>query len=79
MSEEQKKEILGKSIDADQLDQVTGGTAIACKLPECANISKRDDCKATVELGSWCGSNDACYVSDCDYDGCTKADTDERK
>ena len=81
MSEELKKEILNKQVDEAQLDQIAGGRGKPIRRPykpvsKCANVSKRDDCQATVELGSWCGSNDACLIWDCSYEDCTAEDVD---
>lgn len=70
MSEELKKSILSKSIDHDQLDQIAGGDMELPCDAECAHVSKRNDCHATVEFGSWCWSNDACGVWEYVYEGC---------
>ncbi len=58
------KEILDQEIALDQLDAVAGGAG----ADDCVEGLVRNiyggrgfpNCAATVEDGSWCGSNDAC-------------------
>lgn len=68
MSEELKNSILSKNIDLNQLDQLAGGAA---DIGQPEPVERRENCQATVEYGSWCGSNDACFAWECDYDLCT--------
>ncbi|NLC75265.1 MAG: hypothetical protein GX685_08615 [Clostridiales bacterium] len=55
-----KNEILSKEIDKDELETVSGGTAGG--PGGCTGSYFREKCSATVEQGSWCGSNDWCTV-----------------
>ena len=76
MSEEKKNEILEEKLDTEELDAVSGGglpTGDNCKDPSaeetkywsnrhggCDKAFYKQKCKATVEHGSWCWSNDLC-------------------
>ena len=48
-----------KELSLDELDAVSGGED---------RDWVADGCAATVEYGSWCGSNDMCYWIDVTYD-----------
>ena len=77
-NKELKKDILGKRIDGDHLDQISGGTMPPISAQEeCAKISKRDNCKATVDLDFWRWSNDACTLLDCKYSVCKSVFVDQ--
>ena len=54
-----KREKDGKELSLDELEAVSGGADRDWLTSGCA---------ATVEPGSWCGSNDMCYVWDVTYD-----------
>ena len=53
------KESLGQEIDDDEMDAVAGGAD---------REWLKEGCAATVEPGSWCGSNDYCSLLDVTYD-----------
>ena len=48
-----------KALSLDELESVSGGAD---------RDWLTDGCAATVEAGSWCGSNDSCYEWDVTYD-----------
>ena len=54
-----KREADGKELSLDELETVSGGADRDWLV---------DGCAATVEPGSWCGSNDACVIWDVTYD-----------
>ncbi len=89
MSEKEKKEekVFSQEVSKDELESISGG---GCHVPEmakreddpnrCVSIHKRDineaGCAATVESGSFCYENDACFESSVVYNGmkdCRKA------
>ena len=53
-----KREADGRELSLDELEAVTGGAD---------RDWVTDGCAATVEPGSWCGSNDSCVVVDVTY------------
>lgn len=82
-----KDEILKKELDEKELENVSGGCTFTCD-PEWSNctqifqrsIKKPDgsftNCAATVEDGSHCDRNDACYEQAIQYQfmkDCAKA------
>ena len=73
MSEEKKHEILEEKLDENELDAVSGGIHHGRRVlkktnlkPDernyCSGVYYAEKCKATVESGSWCGSNDRCMI-----------------
>ena len=54
-----RREQTGQELSLDELEAVSGGA-------DRDWIS--DGCAATVEIGSWCWSNDSCYRFDVTYD-----------
>ena len=88
--EKKEKEIMNQEMSMDEMETVAGGTCYrklgrkdSCFDEESVKygrpIRKPDgsiNCAATVEDGSHCGSNDACYSYDVVYLGmkhCEKA------
>ena len=80
---EERKEaaIFDQTVSEEELKAVSGGFT---KLKDCAICEHRDiydgkgfaNCTDTVESGSWCMLNDACYYNSIIYDGmqnCKKA------
>ena len=66
---EKEDEVLAQELSPDELEAVSGGDQDA-DLKNCVRYSERNiylggfpNCAATVEDGSWCDSNDACYHS----------------
>ena len=67
------KDILDQEIALDDLNAVAGGASSGSG--DCVNDYYRNiyggrgfpNCAATVEDGSWCGSNDACTVDEVIY------------
>ena len=55
----QKREGDVEELSLDELESVSGGSDRDWLV---------DGCAATVEPGSWCGSNDACVIWDVTYD-----------
>ena len=69
--------VLGQELSVDEMDEAAGGGACPHQqhkdiynANQCTSAIKRwiykrkfPNCAATVEEGSWCGSNDACYSS----------------
>ena len=49
-----------EKLDLNELDAVSGGAD---------RDWRRDGCAATCEYGSWCVSNDRCFIFDVTYDG----------
>ena len=87
MSDQEKKEqeILNQEMSLDEMENVAGGVCVGGhQLNECnwddaikygRPIRKPDgsmNCAATVEDGSWCGSDDACYQGEVNYMGLTE-------
>jgi hypothetical protein len=87
MSEEEKK-VFDQEVSLDELDAVAGG--VSHRPGDCASCNKctgwvyRDiygdngfpNCAATVESGSHCDDNDACWQLAIKYNGmndCSKA------
>ena len=77
LAAEQEDAVLGQELSPDEMD-VAGGLrgAMSVTLPasDCISYSSRNiydggfpNCAATVEDGSWCGSNDACYSKGIKY------------
>ena len=83
MSDQEKKEqeILNQEMSKDEMETVAGGFCFmwlgrkgGCDTDSSKKygreICKPDgtvNCSATVEEGSWCGSNDACYEDETVY------------
>ena len=77
MSEEEKareEEVLKQSVSLDELEAAAGGEGGSAN--ECVEQYNRrihrgrfPNCAATVEDGSWCGTNDACVVLAVYYEG----------
>ena len=81
--------VLAQELSADEMDEAAGGGycrggANEASTWNCVQIVRRyiyahkfPNCAATVEEGSWCGSNDACYssnaVSYTGMDKCSRA------
>ena len=70
---EKDDEVLAQELSPDELEAVSGGDQDA-DLKNCVRYSERNiylggfpNCAATVEDGSFCGSNDACYHSMVSY------------
>ena len=75
------KEVLEQEISADELDAVAGGSWWASEKDadqnNCIQNHERyiyggngfPNCAATVEDGSHCGTNDACYSDAVEYHG----------
>lgn len=66
---EMEDEVLAQELSPDELEAVSGGDRDE-DLKNCVRYSERNiylggfpNCAATVEDGSFCGSNDACYHS----------------
>ena len=66
---EKEDEVLAQPLSPEELEAVSGGDQDA-DLKNCVRYSERNiylggfpNCAATVEDGSWCDSNDACYHS----------------
>ena len=66
---EKEDNVLSQELSPDELEAVSGGDQDA-DLKNCVRYSERNiylggfpNCAATVEDGSWCDSNDACYHS----------------
>ena len=62
-------EVLAQPLSPDELEAVSGGDQDDDRV-NCVRYSERNiylggfpNCAATVEDGSWCDSNDACYHS----------------
>ena len=56
---------LGRELDEKELDSVSGGyTGGSDGKGSCVSNSYKEKCAATVEIGSWCGSNDWCETWD---------------
>ncbi len=53
-----KNEQADKELSVEELEAVSGGAD---------RDWSTDGCAATVEAGSWCGSNDSCYIWDVTY------------
>lgn len=53
------KEQDGRELSPDELEAVSGGAD---------RNWETDGCAATVEAGSWCGSNDKCFTWEVTYD-----------
>jgi len=53
-----KREANGKELSPEELEAISGGAD---------RDWLTDGCAATVEPGSWCGSNDACWYWDVEY------------
>ena len=79
-----EKEVFIQKVSDEEMEAVAGGDD--CGAPQqknCSNYYLRDiyvpsfpNCAATVEDGSWCGSNDACVGSEViylDMHDCSKA------
>ena len=92
MSDQEKREqeIMNQEMNLDEMETVAGGICIAAlgRNDYCNSHSSEKyerplynpdgsiNCAATVEDGSWCGSNDACYYDEAKYFGmrdCEKA------
>ena len=87
MSDEQKameNEVFDQELSLDDLDAAAGGDWLNggpkdYETWDCINHVRRDmygaggfpNCAATVEDGSHCASNDACYSKAVDYQGLT--------
>lgn len=54
-----KREADGKELSLDELEAISGGAD---------RDFLKDGCAATMEPGSWCESNDCCYIWDVTYD-----------
>ena len=77
LAAEQEDAVLGQELSADEMDEAAGGGACPHQQHndpfaqnQCTSAITRwiyrrkfPHCAATVEEGSWCGSNDACYSS----------------
>ncbi len=91
MSNPKKKneeEVFLQSVDDDELDDVSGGDKVGATCSKSVDYDCRNNwaryiyqggfpnCAASVEDGSWCGSNDACFDSAVKYlkmNDCNKA------
>ena len=83
MSEEKKNEILNEKLDTEELNAVSGGKPpcddglsdedlkilTAERKGNCSGLFYAEKCRATVENGSWCRSNDKCIHFDVKYTG----------
>lgn len=61
---------LNKELDEKELESVSGGKAWGeggCPSGDRGYAYYKENCKATVEPGSWCGSNDYCDKWDVTY------------
>ena len=56
---ESRRSAKSEKLDLGELDAVSGGAD---------RDWKKDGCAATVEIGSWCWSNDHCVMFDVTYD-----------
>lgn len=70
---EKEDNVLSQELSPDELEAVAGGDQDE-DLKNCVRYSERNiylggfpNCAATVEDGSFCGSNDACYHSMVSY------------
>lgn len=57
--QEAQRRAAGRELSHDELDAIAGGDD---------RVWSRDGCAATVEAGSWCGSNDMCLTWSVTYD-----------
>ena len=74
-----EKEVFEQKVSEEELNSVAGGDdcgRTAYDHNVCTTAAYRDiywggfpNCAATVEDGSWCGSNDACIADDVKYLG----------
>lgn len=74
-----EKDVFNQNVSEEELKAAAGGNLQDddCGEPQqvrCHHNFTRDiyeggfpNCAATVEDGSWCGSNDACLMADVDY------------
>ncbi len=85
---EREEKVFDQELSAEELNGVAGGSSDApyycsstitqCKINKDRNIyvPSFPNCAATVEDGSWCDDNDACYDSAVKYHplkNCSKA------
>ena len=69
VAEEKEDKVLAQPLSPEELEAVSGGDRDD-DLTNCVRYSERNiylggfpNCAATVEDGSWCDTNDACYHS----------------
>ena len=77
----EEEAIFRQELSSDELECVTGGDG--GEGDDCVYVDNRDiykwrfpNCASTVESGSWCDMNDACYAAAVVYyalDECAKA------
>jgi hypothetical protein len=87
--EKREQEIMNQEMSKDEMDTVAGGGGtcwVNSRGETCEdwaaykygrkfyNPDGSINCAATVEDGSWCGSNDACRFSEVDYLGMKECD-----
>ncbi len=80
-AEKMKANVLKQEVSEEELTLTNGGLCGVNGLPcpsnadeNCTTLHRRHiyqgkfpNCAATVEDGSWCSSNDACYFDEVDY------------
>ena len=75
LAEVKEASLLNRELDEKELDSISGGSAAG--PGGCQNNWYIKECAATVEKGSWCGSNDWCeewderYTDHIVYSGCS--------
>ena len=62
LAEVKEASLLNRELDEKELDSISGGSAAG--PGGCQNNWYIKECAATVEKGSWCGSNDWCDTWD---------------
>jgi len=66
MSEKEKK-VFDQEISKDELESVSGGFWQSMDIDCHIQNTGFPNCRATVEEGSWCETNDACYELEVNY------------
>ena len=56
-----------ETVDDDELEAVSGGNIFTRPFDPPDRDYEKDGCAASVEYGSWCGSDDACTIYDVTY------------
>ena len=56
-----------EEVDDGELEAVSGGNIFTRPFDPPDRDYEKDGCAASVEYGSWCGSNDACTIYDVTY------------